>query len=489
LRMAYIKFMDAIFKMAEVKVDPEKVLAFETKIAKIMWSKVKMRNPKLTYFGTTIGNFTKNHLSFTQYFRGLRTKFPSFDKDEKFVVSPIQYFKQLETLLAAEDIETLKGYTLRQFLSSILPQTTTSAGDLNFEFYGKILRGVKKRPALWKRCVAATLSATWGIADRMFTEKKFNGKAKKLANEMADFVVKAFAADLDKSSWMDEATIAGAKKKLHAMNRKIGFPDVWRQYIGLSIGENFLENSLSSKKIETAREFDKLGKEVDKSEWSMNPSMTNAYYSPSRNEMVFPAGILQPPFFGANRPAVLNFGSVGAVIGHELTHGFDDQGAQFDAKGNMKMWWTKKSYNAFKNKTKCMMKQYHNIKVPDIQKLAPKLKINGKLTLGENIADNGGMKASFAAYTEWQKKKDTPTEYQLAGKTVPSNQLFFFAYGQSWCSISNPKSIMVQIRSDPHSPSIARVVGPVQNSPDFAGAFPECKAGTPMNPTAKCTVW
>lgn len=306
---------------------------------------------------------------------------------------------------------------------------------------------------------------------------------------MLDFVVKAFAAELDKSTFMDQATIAGAKLKLQAMNRKIGYPSVWRQYIGLTTGENYLENVLSSQKIETARNFDKLGKEVDKTEWAMNPSMTNAYYSPTRNEFVFPAGILQPPFFGLRRPAVMNFGSIGAVMGHELTHGFDDQGAQFDSKGNMKTWWSKKSYMAFKNKTDCIVKQYANIPVPLVQKLAPKLKINGKLTLGENIADNGGMKTAFHAYNAWQKAKDTPTEYQLNGKTVPSSQLFFYSYGQSWCSIAAPKSVMVQMRSDPHSPSVARVIGPIQNSKEFGEAFPECKAGTPMNPTAKCSVW
>lgn len=488
VRMAYVKFMEGMFKMADVKADPQAVLSFETQIAKIMWGKVQMRDPVATYFATTIGNFTKEHLSFGHYFKPIRKKYPAFDDNAKFVVSPIKYFKRLEELLAKTNIETLKGYTMRQFLSGIMPATTTEAGDLNFNFYGKMLSGAKKRPVEWKRCVGGTTSALWGMADRMFIEKKFQGDSKKVANEMLDFIVKAFADELDKNTWMDEATVAAAKKKLSKMNRKVGFPDVWPKYTGLSVGDNFLQNVLSSKKVEADRNLKKLGQEVDSTEWSMNPSMTNAYYAPSRNEMVFPAGILQPPFFSTESPAVINFGSVGSVMGHELTHGFDDSGAKFDADGNMKIWWSNQSMTQFKNKTNCMIKQYEKIPLPELAKAAPKLKINGKLTLGENIADNGGVKAAYYAYKAWAKAKDTPTEYQVDGKTVTSEQLYFVSYGQVWCSISAPKAIMVRIRSDPHSPNRARVIGPMQNSKEFASVM-QCPEGTPLNQKNKCDIW
>jgi len=272
------------------------------------------------------------------------------------------------------------------------------------------------------------------------------------------------------------------------MRQKIGYPTKWRTYTGLSVGKNFLHNVLSSKKVELTRNFNKQGTDVDPDEWSMNPSMTNAYYAPSRNEIAFPAGILQPPFFSTEQPAVMNFGGIGSVVGHEITHGFDDQGAQFDAEGNMKVWWSNSSLAQFKNKTKCMMEQYSKIPLPEIAKIAPDLKINGKLTLGENIADNGGLKTSYTAYVKWQKDKDTPTEYQMNGKTATATQLFFLSYGQLWCNVAAPKLTMVQIRSDPHSPSRARVMGPLQNSKEFAEAM-QCPASAVMNPPKKCVVW
>lgn len=489
--MAYVKYMKATFKMValkDFKADAGDILSFETQLAKIMWSKVQMRDPSATYFPTTISNFTKTHLAFGIYFRRIQGTFAAFSGENKFVVSPIKYFKKLEELMAATKIETLKAYTMHRFLSKVMPATTTAAGDLNFEFYGKAIGGAKQRPPLWKRCVGATTSATWGMADRMFVEKKFGGGSKKLAIEMIDFITKAFSAELDKNTWMDQATIAAAKKKLGNMNRKVGYPDVWRQYIGLSVGDNYLANTLSSMKVETARNFNKLGKEVDSTEWAMNPSMTNAYYSPSKNEMAFPAGILQAPFFSTEQPAVLNFGGIGSVIGHELIHGFDDQGAKFDANGNMKIWWSKKSMANFKNRTSCLVQQYPKIPIPEIEKVAPDLKINGKLTLGENIADNGGLKSSYEAYLKWQKAKDTPTEYKMNGKTHSAGELFFLAYGQLWCSISSPKALMVLMRSDPHSPGRARVMGPLQNSKAFSEVM-QCPANSAMNPAAKCRVW
>jgi len=234
-----------------------------------------------------------------------------------------------------------------------------------------------------------------------------------------------------------------------------------------------------------------MGQKVDKTEWGMNPSMVNAYYSPNRNEMVFPAGILQPPFFSKDYPMVMNFGGIGSVIGHELTHGFDDQGAQYNAKGNMKLWWTKKCMGAFKKKTSCIVKQYTAMKMKELAKVAPKLKINGKLTLGENIADNGGVVSSHAAYKAWQKSnaKHNPKSFNMTVKKKMSDeQLFWVSYGQLWCSLQNPKAMMVQIRSDPHAPGRARVMGPTQNSPEFSKAF-KCKAGAIMNPAKKCSVW
>jgi len=256
------------------------------------------------------------------------------------------------------------------------------------------------------------------------------------------------------------------------------------------IGANYFLNMLSSLVVETKRNFNKFGVPVDKDEWGMNPSMVNAYYAPSRNEMAFPAGILQPPFFQKDYPMVLNFGGVGSVMGHELSHGFDDQGAQYDSTGTMKIWWTKKSMAGFKNRTSCIARQYSKIPLPELKKVqgAKELTINGKLTLGENIADNGGVVTSLSAYKAWQTAKDTPTDFQVGGSTKSDVQVFWLAYAQLWCVLQVPKAMMVQIRSDPHSPGRARVIGPAQNSPDFGNVM-NCSSGSFMNPTDKCGLW
>lgn len=480
--------MTESFAMAKVQANAQKVLEFETKLAKITWSKVQMRDPHATYFPTTLSNFTKHHLAWGKFFHIIQRAYPAFTNGSKLVLSPRSFFTSLETLLASTDVATLRGHAFRRFLSKVMPATTIDAGDLNFEFYGRMLKGVEERPPLWKRCVGGTTEALWGMADRMFVEKHFTTESKNLANSMLDAIVDAFETRLNNNKWMDAETIKKAKEKLVAMNRKVGFPTEWRGYTGLNVGKSYLENMLGSWKVELARNFNKMGQKVDPGEWHMNPSMTNAYYAPSKNEMAFPAGILQPPFFSVDQPVVLNFASIGAVMGHELTHGFDDQGAEFDKDGNMKTWWSDASYTAFENKTACIVDQYSKLKLPELAKAAPKLRINGKLTLGENIADNGGVVTALQAYQAWQKRKDTPTEYNLGGEVVSTDSLFWIGYGQSWCQIGTPEHMMVQIRSDPHSPARARVEGPVQNAKAFADIM-KCPAATSMNPKNKCVVW
>jgi len=492
LRAGYLTFMKDSFAMAGVStVAPQKILDFETELARIMWSKTQMRDPIATYYPTTIGNFSKTHLMWANYLKLIENEYPTWHTKAKVILSPHAIFKPLESLISGTEVEVLKGYSLRRMLASVMPLTTTQAGELNFNFYGKLLSGTKDRPPLWKRCVSSTTSSLWGYADQMFVEKHFGTDGKKLANEMIDSIIAAFHQKLEALTWMDATTKKAAAKKLNAMNRKVGFPDVWRAYPGMVVtNSSFLQNELSSWKVETKRNFEKMGHEVDKGEWHMNPSMTNAYYSPSSNEMAFPAGILQPPFFSTEQPMVLNFGQIGAVMGHELTHGFDDQGAQYNSEGNMKMWWSNESHTAFKKKTNCIEKQYEGIELPELAQAAPTLKVNGKLTLGENIADNGGVATSLKAFETWQREKDTPTEYEVDGKVFKSDALFWVATGQTWCRIATPESVMTQIRSDPHSPSRARVVGPVQNSDAFAKVM-KCEAGTKMNPPAqqKCYVW
>lgn len=488
VRTAYLKFMADSFEMASVTADPAKVLAYETEIAKIMWSKTQMRDPQATYFATTIGNFTKHHLAWDSFFNVLRKDFPAFNNASKLILTPRPFFGSLEKLLAQTDVAVLKGHALRRFLAKVMPATTVGAGELNFEFYGHALQGVTERPVLWKRCVGGTTESLWGIADRMFVEEHFNKEGQDLANSMVDEIMGSFQEVLDAIDWMDADTKQKAKSKLATVGRKIGIPVEWRGYPGIEIGKSYLANMLSSWKVELKRNFDKMGQKVNPSEWSMNPSETNAYYSPSKNEMVFPAGILQPPFFSVHQPAVLNFASIGAVMGHELVHGFDDQGSQFDEKGDMSNWWSNESYSKFEIKTGCIVDQYSKIVLPELAQVAPTLRINGELTLGENIADNGGVKTALTAYEKWQKKKDSPTDYNLNGQVVSAHTLFWLGYAQTWCQVGTAEHTMVQIRSDPHSPARARVEGPLQNAPRF-GDNMQCAAGTVMNPPKKCIVW
>jgi predicted metalloendopeptidase len=300
---------------------------------------------------------------------------------------------------------------------------------------------------------------------------------------MVDTILTAFSNRLHKLQWMDDSTKKGAFAKVNTLVRKIGYPDKWRSYDNVTIGENFLENYLAVSKDEAHQEFIKFSTPVDKTKWHMKPSDVNAYYSPSSNEMAFPAGILQPPFFSKDFPMVMNYGAIGSVVGHELSHAFDDQGSQYDSEGKLNDWFTNSSKTAFGNLTHCYVKQYSQYHMPEI-----KLAVNGELTLGENIADNAGVQVSFDAYKQWAKANNAPQAFLINGESVSDVQLFWISYGQVWCSKYRPEALMMQVRNDPHSPGKFRTWGPVQNSQDFAKAF-KCPANSTMAPAQKCTLW
>jgi len=289
---------------------------------------------------------------------------------------------------------------------------------------------------------------------------------------MVEAIEDAFEGNLARVSWMDEAARAASKEKLRKIDNKIGYPEKWRDYSTMKIGrESLLANAAEAARFESRRDLAKIGKPVDRNEWGMSPPTVNAYYNPSMNEMVFPAGIMQPPFYKTDAPVVTNHGGLGMVMGHELTHGFDDQGRQFDGDGNLHEWWSADVAKAFEERAACVADKYDQyVAVEDVH-------LNGKLTLGENIADIGGVKMALAALHQKQGRADAAADRE-----------FFLAFAQSWCANYRPEAARLQAQTNPHSTAQWRVNGPVSDNADFAKAF-SCKAGTPMNPEKKCVVW
>ena len=337
----------------------------------------------------------------------------------------------------------------------------------------KALTGAKAILPRWKRCAQMTDQALGEALGRSFVITTIGDEGKAIAKDMIEGIEGAFERNLARVDWMDDAARAASKEKLRKINNKVGYPDRWRDYSTMSIGkESLLANVAEAARFETHRDLDKIGKPVDRNEFGMTPPTVNAYYNPSMNEMVFPAGIMQVPFFKTDAPEAANYGGLGMVMGHELTHGFDDQGRQFDGNGNLNEWWSSGVSDAFKERAECVAKQYDGyIAVDDV-------KLNGHLTLGENIADIGGLKLALAALR--QKHGG-----QLDAKT---EQDFFVAFAQGWCTNQRPESARLQAQTNPHSTSQWRVNGPVSDNPDFAKAF-SCQAGAPMAPQNRCTVW
>jgi endothelin-converting enzyme/putative endopeptidase len=315
---------------------------------------------------------------------------------------------------------------------------------------------------------------------KLYIGKMFPGDSKKIALEMIQDVEAAFQANLAGLAWMDDATRRRATSKMEAIKNKIGYPDRWRDYGKLQVKPGrYFENALAARAFEFDRNLRKVGRPTDRGEWYMTPPEVNAYYNPLNNEMAFPAGILQPPFFHREHPAAMNYGGIGMVMGHELTHGFDDSGRKFDPRGRMVEWWSPEVSGKFEGSAQCVDDLYSGFEV------LPGVKLNGKLTLGENIADLGGIKQAHEAYGRWVARHGEPGE-QVPGLT--DDQLFFVGFAQTWCTLATPEILKMLATVDTHSPPQFRVNGPLAQYPKFAEAF-SCPAGSSMRPANVCTVW
>ena len=458
--------------------DADAILALETSLAKASLGVVDMREPEKTYHlvPTSTVESSLPHFNLTAYEDGIHSPHVT----EINNVTP-DFLPELARQLQTADIATIQAYLKYHLLTSVARNLPHQFDDENFAFYGTLLEGQPQQRPRWKRCSTAVDGALGEALGKLYVQQYFAGDSKEKMLQMVHDIEGAMGRDIDQIDWMSAPTKARAHEKLAAVANKIGYPDKWRDYTKLTIKPgDALGNQLRADAFENDRELNKIGKPVDRGEWEMSPPTVNAYYDPSMNDINFPAGILQPPFNDPTQDIAVNYGHIGAVIGHELTHGFDDEGRKFDAKGNLDNWWTPDDLKNFTARTDCLVKEYSGFTAVD------DVKVNGQLTLGENTADNGGLLLAFMAYMQRAKETGQDPSAKIGNFTGP--QRFYIGFAQNWCENTRPQAIRSQVLSDPHSPDHIRVDGVVVNQPGFAAAF-GCKAGTPMVPANSCRVW
>jgi len=479
--VAHIAKMLALAGEADDKAaaDAEKIMALETALAKISLDITSQRDPNKVYHIETVEQLSQQApaIDWPRFFSAAGTP-PVTNLN---VANP-DFFKGLQPLIESTDLDTIKTYLRWQVINSIPGYAMPEAMDAeNFDFYSHKLRGTPVQQARWKRCVAATDGALGEALGEVYANSQFPASSKAFTVQMVHDIEDAMNREIDTLDWMSPETKIKAKAKLHLVANKIGYPDHWRDYSALKIvrGDAF-GNRQRAVEFENHRLLAKIGNPVDRGEWGVSPPTVDAYYNPSMNDINFPAGILQAPLYDPHATDAENYGHIGGIVGHELTHGFDDQGSQFDGNGNLSDWWTPDDKKKFDAMTDCEVKEYGNFTAVD------DVKVNGKLTLGENTADNGGLRLAYMAFLEDAKRKNIDLNAKQDGFT-PIQQ-FFLAHGQSWCGSIRPEQIRLQVQTDPHSPRQFRANGVVQNMPEFGKAF-GCKTGQPMMPANACRVW
>jgi putative endopeptidase len=381
------------------------------------------------------------------------------------------FFSALGGMLDAEPLENWKTFLRWHALHEMAPYLASAVDKENFAFYGRTLAGTPEQQPRWKRCLQSTDQALGMTLGQAYVERAFSPEARSKALEMVGNLQAAMSETLQTLPWMSDATRQQALAKLEAFDEKIGYPEVWLDQSAMAIDRrSYAANVLSASAFEMRRQLSKLGKPVDRTEWNMSPQTVNAYYNPLKNEIVFPAGILQPPFFGASQDDAQNYGAMGAIIGHEITHGFDDSGAQFDKDGNLKNWWTEADLAEFQRRGDVLRKQFDGYVAVD------DLHVNGSLTLGENIADLGGLRIAYKAFKKAQGgQPDAPDD-----RGFTPDQRFFMAFVQSWRGNIRPEALRLQVNTDPHAPARFRAIGPISDLQEFRDAF-GCNPGDPLS--------
>jgi len=459
--------------------DAAAIMKLETALAKVSLDVTSQRDPHNVYHmmpAKDLQALTPN-FSFERLYS--KTGSPGF---AQINVAEPEFFKGLNQAIADTGLATIKVYLRWQLVLSLPGTILPDALDKEkFDFSGRILVGIPEQEPRWKRCVASTDGALPEALGKAYVEQQFPAASKTKSLQMIHDIEAAMDRDIASLDWMSETTKTRAKEKLHLIANKVGYPDKWRDYSSLQIvrGDAF-GNNLRAMEFESHRQLAKIGQPVDREEWITSTPTVNAFYNPSMNDINFPAGVMQPPFFDTKVPDSLNYGHIGLFMGHEITHGFDDEGRQFDGHGNLHDWWTKEDGDKFNQKAQCIVDEYGNFSVGDT-------KLNGKLTLGENTADNGGMRLAYMAFLARAAEEGTDINKKLEDGYTPL-QLLFTGFAQDWCSQWRPELERLVATTDPHSPSRFRANGVLVNMPEFGKAF-GCKAGQPMVAAKACRVW
>jgi predicted metalloendopeptidase len=483
LRADFVKHVARMFELIGESPDQaaknaQTVLTIQTRLAENSRTPIQLRDPTTQY-----------HMMNPAQLKELTPNF-SWEDYRKVVGAPVtgdinvghpEFFQGLNKMLPEVPIADWKTYLRWHLIAGAAPSLSSQFETENFDFFGKTLQGRKEQYPLWRRCVAATDGALGEALGQVYVARAFKPQSKVRMQTMVNNLIAAFREHLVKLEWMSDETRKAAIAKLDAFKQKIGYPDKWIDYSSLTIArDSYLANILRASDFEQARDLNKINKPVDKTEWAFSPPTVNAYNNSLFNEIVFPAGILQAPFFNADADDAINYGAIGAVIGHEITHGYDDSGSNFDSNGNLKNWWAEADKKKFDERASCVVNQFSGFEAE------PGLRLQGKLVSGESIADLGGL---YVAYDALLKS--------LEGKPRPANidgftpeQRFFLGWAQVWASKYTPEAERLQVKSDPHPLSRFRVNGPLSNMPQFAAAF-QCKDGEPMVRPEKdrCVIW
>jgi putative endopeptidase len=482
LREDYVKHVAKMFELmgddaAKSAAQAKAIMDIETRLAKVSLTNVERRDPEKLYHRMKPAEVRSMAPGFgwNAYLRDA-----SLNPKAEINVATPEFFKEINRMLQSVPMNDWKAYLRWKLVDAAAPRLPKKFVDEDFDFNGRILTGTTENLPRWKRCVARTNGALGEAVGQAYVAKHFKPQAKARALEMVHNLEAALREEIQSLPWMGAETKKQAVIKLDAIVNKIGYPDKWRDYSALHVDRgSYALNAFRATQFEFNRQLAKVGKPVDRTEWGMSPPTVNAYYNPQLNEIVFPAGILQPPFFGADADDAFNYGGMGAVIGHELIHGFDDEGSQFDAQGNLKMWWTPEDRKKFEALADCVRKEFDGFEVEK------GLNQNGKLVLGEALADLGGLGISFNAYRKQLEKS--------GGKNIEGftpQQRFFLGYAQVWSTNMRPEFARLLTNSDPHPLPKFRVLGAVSNTPEFGQAF-GCKADDRMvRPAeARCKVW
>jgi putative endopeptidase len=483
LRAKFVEHMANMFKLVGdspemAAKNAQTVMAIQTRLAQNSRSPVQLRDFSTQYNKMGPADLAKltPNFSWGDYFAGL-----GLPRNLEINVAHPEFFQAVDKMLTEIPVADWKTYFRWHLITDSANALSSSFETESFNFYGKTLQGRKEQYPRWRRCVSSTDAGLGEALGQVYVGRAFTPEAKARMQTMVNNLIEAFRARITSNDWMSDETRKAALAKLAAFHQKIGYPDKWIDYSTLDVKrDSYVQNALRASAFSVRRDLNKIGKPIDRSEWGMTPPTVNAYNNWLQNEIVFPAGILQPPFFNAEADDAINYGAIGAVIGHEITHGFDDQGAKFDLEGNLKDWWTPADLKNFESRSDCVVKQFSGFEVE------PGLNMTGKLVSGESIADLGGLTVAYTAFQKSLQGKPRPADID----GFSPEQRFFLGWAQVWAEKYTPESARLQAQSDPHPLSRFRVNGPLSNMPEFASAF-QCKVGDAMvrSTEQRCQIW